>query len=433
MKRESQIMSCLYFDVIEENEIAIGVTPIDLGTITTSDTSGQTVIEKTGGGSFLTYLERGKALKIGDEIRRVRSVIDANTVQLKTALINNQNGESVELDFISNDSGNSYSIGGYIEKDNFENDATVTQIQNSFLKYDKCTEFTGLNSILIYDDNAVLNDRKQMLCTGTFDVDTGDTNNVDQPFLTKPGRTIRYILNIEEDFVDSSNANFTVSGLNVHIYGIWLNGNIVDNSKYVVHSNIITITDSSLLAPYWNEIRIMHYPPQNTITGHTVRFSISSYDNVFITDADEIALYDFFKTYDNFNANPSPVYYDVNQKEVKQNIKIQINQANKLTFTVAVGIDNTDLKNIMKHLKLILGEDREFFRLIRFIPETDKYEYYFNCRITDGVKLNEGFDYDKLSYTIDYASKSIVGSHIWGDEDYDWGDFLWGFIGGRVE
>lgn len=402
---------------------------------TFSSISGTTVT-KTGGVDLTTTLVRGMAVKFNSsssdeiEIRRVDYVEDSNTFNITRELIyTSHSAQNLEIDFWSNDNYNSHITGGVIERDNFENPLILSDTTASLITFDKCTSFSGLTSIFIHDDAESFIDREESYVSGTYDITINDEDNLIGQFLIKPNRQTNYILDMEISGLLELDENnqVTISGLNDYIYKISCNGFILDGSQWNKVGETITITDDDILQTYTNYINVHHYPDQTTISGHSVRFKIQYFDQALILNSDYIENLNYFNWKNKFSSQSNPEYYDYRNRETKQNEKIKINQNNKLRFSVKIGIDIDNTKNIVSHINLYLKNNKNF-RLIRYIEDTSKFEYYFNCRKTDGTGFNEDSSSDTYDYSIDYLRKSVIGSHIWGDEDWAWGDFDWGLI-----
>lgn len=432
---ENSTQSCLYFESIKSNEIAIGVSEVTLGQFLSDD---GTTITKTGGVDLTVTLERDMAVKfVGTdpeeddyEIRRIDYVEDANVFHITRPLVyDTHSGLDIKLDFWSNDNYGSFIKAGVIQNDNFENPLLLSNATASLVTIEKCTEFTGMNSLFLYDSKSNMIDREESFITGTYDIEIGDEDNLSGQFIFKSNREVSYIVNMEDTGILDLDDDFQVniSGLNTYIYRIDCNGFILDNTQYTRIGNVVTVTDNTILQAYTNYVRVYHFPDQTTVSGYSARFKINYFDKILILDSDEIETLDVFDWYDGFSSQSNPDYYDYRNRETKQNEKVKINQNNKLKFKTKIGVDEDNIKNITTHLNAYLKNNQNF-RLIRYSEEADKYEYYWSCRLADGTNFSEDIGADQYNYSIDYLKKSVIAPHIWGSETYPWGDFDWGII-----
>jgi len=430
---ESSKESCLYFEVIDNNEIVIGVSETVLGTI--SSVTDTTII-KTGGVDLTTVLVTGMAIKLESsvtdeyEIRRVDYVEDSNTVHVTRSVVyTSHTGENLTLDFWSNDNYGSHLVAGEIERDNFENTMQLAETAASLITFDKCTEFSGMTSLFVFDDAENFIDRQESFITGTYDIELGDEDNLLSQFIIKPNRKTSYIVDMEDSGIVELDDSYqaTISGLNDYIYKISCNGFILNSSQWTKVGTTITITDSDILQTYTNYINVLHYPDQTTKSGYVARFNITYFDQALILTEEELGSLYVFEWYDNFSSQSNPDYYDYRNRQTKQNEKIKINSNNKLRFSVKTGLDTDNLKNIVKHINQYLINNKNF-RLIRYVRNTEKFEYYWNCRKTDGSGFNEDYGADTYEYSIDYLRKSSITLHYWGDEAYKWGSFDFGIL-----
>lgn len=436
---ENSTMSCLYFETYNENEVPIGVTSQNIGEIVSVI---GTTVTTDGSVDLTTVLSSGMAVKLlgtaindsDDEIRRVDYVESSTVFNItRECLYTTHVGQDVYIDFWSNSNYGSHNLGGIIERDNFQNTLELSDSTASLITFDKCTEFTGLNSIFLFNSTVDLIDREESFVTGTYDITTGDENNLIGQYIIKPNVRTSYILNMENTGILEldDNAQVVISSLNPYIYKVTCNGTILNASQYSITGNItsatVTITDSTIVQVYSNYISILHYPRQDTITGHSVRFKIQYFDEALMLDANKITMLNFFKWYEDLSSQSSPEFYEYRNKETKQNELIRINQNNKISFTVKMGIDTESTKNIVKHINLYLKSNKNF-RLIRYVQDTDKYEYYWDCRKADGTNFNEDLTANTYNYSISYLRKSTLSPHTWGDVEFKWGEFDWGLL-----
>ena len=431
---ENSTQNKLYFAKEEENEIAIGVSEVTIGELSDVDTIN---ITKTGGVDLYAVLYKGISVKFDSasvdevEIRRVESVDSANTFTITKPLLYSHSGQDLFIDFVSNDdiAFNSNVVAGKIQLDNFENSLELSEVSNGIIILSKCTEFTGITSLFIFDDTTTMVDRKESLIIGTYDINNNDEDNVFTPFMIKPNKSVSYIINMEENIEDLDEDNkVTISTMESIIYSIACNGTYLNATQYTRVGNTITVTDTDVLDTYSNYVRILSHPDQRTLPAFSVRFKIQSFDKTFIFDENLLNLDKYFGWKDVMSSQANINFYEYRNREVKQTERIKINQDNTLVFEVKTGIDDENIENIDTNIRAYL-DDKEFFRLISYNSDTYKYTYYMGCRIQDGINESEGLDYNKLVYTISYLKKFTLSEHTWGDNDFKWGKFKWGMIG----
>lgn len=426
--------SGIYFETEEENEILIGGTETTIGEVVSIVDK---VVTKTGGLSLtVDNLPNGTAVLLDSateeekEIRRVDTVLDSNSFVITRDVLYTHTGQDCFKDFNrnANSAYNSSKRAGIIEFDNFGNSMQLSEISTGIIIFNKCTEFTGLNSLFLYDNLDNMIDRQESFIVGTYDIFKNDEQNVYTPFLTKQNRSVNYIVNMVEFNGDlDEDGKVTIPSLQSNIYSVSLNGDFIEPSKYSIIGGVLTVTDDTILQAYSNYVRVLHYPDQRTLSGYTVRIKVQFYEKDFISDKPYLDLLNHFTWIDNFSSQANPEYYDYRNRETKQNEKLKINQNNKLTFNAKMGQDDEDLKNIVINIKNYL-KGKDFFRLIRYVEEPFHVEYYYGCRITDGINFNENIDANNYTYSIDYLKKVSISPHTWGDENFKWGTFEWGLL-----
>lgn len=431
---ENRKQNELYFDLEEENEIPINVDVIPLGNV---QSIFGTEIKTNGVVDLLVNLKPNSAVKFKNtdtnkvEIRRVESILTDDTFLINYELLHEQTGIELETDFVANNYTEYKNVfkNGILTTDNFENSLQIGDVSTGIFILSKCTVFDNLDSIFLYDNAENIIDRQESLVLGTYDLTTGDEQNVYNPLIIKTNRVVNYIINMKESIEDLDDEyKVTISGLQDYIYSLYVNGMLATPEQYDIFGNTIEITDSSLLNPTNNYIRVLSFPNQLSFNTHKIRFKFNNYDNNFILDRDYLELLRSFKWRGELTSQANPDFYAYNNRVTKQTERLKMNQNNKITFEVKTGLDGENIKNITESLKLYL-KDREFFRLISYNEKLNKYDYYVGCRLLDGINFSEDLHYNRISYSIDYLKKYTIGQHTWGDEGFKWGDFMWGLVG----
>lgn len=396
-----------YLENSEINEILIddGSNLLDLGDLV-SITNNKVI--KTGGVNLTTYLNINDAVKIDNEIKRVKYIQDNNTFYTtKSFLDTHTAGVAIYKNFIINSNF-------VLNKDNFNNDVMPVSLTSSSNEIFSCTEFSGCDSLFLYSDSS------ESYITGTYD----ETNleNVDTIFSTKINETIKYIINMrifEGELNDEYYVNVTSKERNV--YKVKLNGKNINSSDYVFDGEKITITNSDILRNY-NYITVYHYPTQS-VTGVTIKLNYKSYDQVFINDTTVLDEFYFLNFKSAASSTPSYEFYEALDKKTKNKIKVRVNSNNTITFTSMIGEDLENEYNITKHLLSKLT-DKNNFRLIRKYNNIDSIDYWYNCKLLNPTPYTEEDGADNISYTIEFLEHVKIKGVTWGE--YAWGETYWG-------
>lgn len=424
---ETKYMDSLYFESSELNEILISDTSdVSLGTISTITTNK---VVKTGGLALLTNLSAGQAIKIDNEIRRVDYVEDDDTFYVTRDFDDTHTvGTTIYKDFSNNLTTTSSSVGTVYSllNDSFENQIAVSELVGGMIAINRCTEMTVANSLFIFDDEENRTEREESFITGTYNIDEEDVSNLVNPFLAKIGRTLYFIVDMEEDVEDlDENGEVTISGLNPNIYSVKVNGKYADNTNYTISGETITITNTELLRGNFDYIEVLHFPQQiDYITDNaiTIRLGIYNYDKLFMLDSTELDDLYHMCLRTEFSSQPTYEFYEVNNKAMKQKEKTKTGINSTITITTRISENADDNKLIQRHLQYYLS-NLDKFRIIRAVEGNGTFEYHNNARLLNGVTLTEG-DVNVYTYTIEFLQRVIISPNYWGDKK--WGDFFWG-------
>ena len=422
----------IYVENEEYNSIYVGYSEVILGEISNIS---KTAITLTGGIDLTSNLEIGQAVKFESatdsevEIRRVLRILDTDLFIVSKALLYDHVGQDAIKEFSSNDSNNTFSQGGTLSFDEFENPLSVSEFSTPFYILEKCITFQGATSVFIYDDSQGLRDRQESFIFGTYDDLTGVNENVYSTFIIKPNATPKFIVNMKESVLETDdNYECEITDFQGYVYSISLNGSILSETDYSINSGVLTInSDVEYLQTFTNYVRVLHYADQTTITGYKFEFKIKSFDDSLLLEKEKLELNYSLPTVDSFSSSSKPEYYSYQNNQIKQYNKIQINQANTLNISYSVG-STTDSNEVLSDLRRILEKD-DFFRIILYNKTTSKIIIYYNCRISEGKNFQLNMEKNSISITVDYSQRAIISNHLWGSMETSWGDFNWGLIG----
>ena len=415
---QNSTQSIVYVESSYKNRVNIGYSTVNLGTIATID---DYKVVKTGGVGLLANLEIGESVKIDDEIKRVDYVDDNDTFYVTKAFLGIHTATTpIYKDFSSN---NAYTI----RFDNFGNDIQISDLANGTIVYEACTVFSGLTSLYIHDTALVREERKESFIRGTYDISNNEVLNVENLFVSKVNKGASYIIDMVEfeGGLDSNN-QVTVSGKQSNVYGVWLNGKLLEDSEFSFAGEVITVNSSRVRRH--NYVSVLHYPFQTTslLSGVKVTIQISNYDEVFNLNENAYdELYKICWKEPNMTSTPTYEYYTTRNYDLKRNAKIKINTDSKLTLTTAIGDDPENSQNITKHLQLYI-RDLDNFRVLKHNVVLGSYDVWYGCRLLEGTPSSESLEKDSIVYTIDFLEHIRISP-------FNWGDYRWGTTTGLSE
>lgn len=419
---ENKQSSKLYLENIEKNYINIGISSTNIGTL--FEINNNKVV-KTGGIDLTTLDLLNKAVNINGEIRRINIVEDANTFYVTIPFINTHTaGEDILIDFSSNDNF-------MINVDNFGNTVQPTDLTNNTIVFETCEEISGCDSIFLYDNSPIREERKESFITGNYDINNSDYDNVDKVFIARLNKSISYIIDLEifEGDLDDENS-VDIIGKQANIYAVKLNGSYIDSSDYIISGNKITVINDDQLRGY-NYISVYHYPPQTSslLSGVDVRFGIKGFNQTYISDYEILENFKYFNWRDSFSSNPNYEFYTAKNIDYCRNTKIKINKSSTITFNVFIGNDEDEENNISKHIFNYLS-DKNNFRLVKKEETNDgTVDYWYNCRLLDPAPYTQSDKSNTITYTIEFLEHVRVKPVVWGE--YAWGETNWGVEGFR--
>jgi len=419
---ENKQSSKLYLENIEKNYVNIGISQTNIGSLV-SIVDNKVI--KSGGVDLTTIDIRNEAVKIGNEIKRIYYVEDENTFYTSKYFLSDHTvGDDIFIDFSSN---NNFTL----KVDNFSNQVQPTDLTNNTITFETCEKFIGCDSIFLYDNSPIRSERRESLVTGTYNIENLDYDNIDKVFVARLNKSSSYIINMKvfEGDLDYNN-KATITDKQTNIYAVKLNGIMLNSSDYTLSGNVITITNTNKLRGY-NYICVYHYPQQTTalLSGVEIKFGISSYDKIFITDFDVLDSFRYFNWRDGFSSNPSYEFYAARNIDYGRNTKIKINKNSTITFNVWVGNDDTDVNNISKHIFAVLSNKNNFRLLKKETENEGALDYWYNCRLLDPTPYTQTDENNTISYTIEFLEHVRIKPTTWGE--YSWGDTPWGFEGFR--
>jgi len=419
---ENKQSSRLYLENIEKNYINIGISSTNIGALSSIDNNK---VIKTGGVDLTTLDLLNKAVNINGEVRRIDVVEDSDIFYTSIPFLNSHSaGEDILIDFSSNDNF-------MINVDNFGNSVQPTDLTNNTITFESCDEFTGCDSVFLYDNSKIKEERKESFITGVYDINNSEYENIDKVFVARLNKSISYIINLkifEGDLDDENSAIITNKQSN--IYTVKLNGSFISSSDYTISGSKITITNDDYLRGY-NYISVYHYPAQTASLLSTVniRFGIKGFDQTFISDYDILESFKYFNWRDSFSSNPNYEFYTAKNIDYCRNTKIKINKSSTITFNVFIGNDEEEVNNISKHIFNYLS-DKNNFRLVKKEKTVDgTADYWYNCRLLDPAPYTQSSKANTITYTIEFLEHIRVKPVSWGD--YSWGATNWGIEGFR--
>lgn len=424
---ETKYMDSIYFESSELNEILISDTAnVSLGTISSITTNK---IIKTGGLPLLTNLEAGQAIKVNNEVKRVDYIEDDNTFYVtrnfkETHLV----GDTIYKDFSNNITITTSSVGSVysLSNDSFENQVAISDLIGGVLSINRCTEMTNASSLFIFDDSENISEREESFITGTYNLEDGDVSNLVNPFLAKVGKSLYFIIDMEEIVDDlDENGEIEVTDLNPNIYNIKVNGNSIENTDYSISGNTISITNSELLRGSFDYIEILHFPNQTdyiTDNSITIKLGVYNYDKLFMLDNTLLSDLWTMCIRTEFNSQPNYDFYEIDNRTLKQKEKIKVGINSSLNITTRISEFSEDEKLIQRHLQYYI-DNLDKFRIIRVVDGNGTYEYHNNARLINGSNFTEG-DVNVYTYTIEFLQRVIISPNTWGEKK--WGDFFWG-------
>jgi len=266
-----------------------------------------------------------------------------------------------------------------------------------------------LNSLLLYTDNEYSLHK---------DYITKDKMN----FILFPNKASKYKINAKSDIVrNTTDSNiFLISLTGRTVFKVILNNQELKSNRYTASSTGVTVNVPSLLNPFENELQIIHYSTDQTITqpfylsykGVEKRYPIT--DGTCTTDF--FANMVKFNTFSSLNDTISKTFTDTGDYNEINPSKSTTEITNNLNITMYDG--SFDL----------VGEvGSEPFRVVAYDQMTDILFYWSKNMLTVGVNFTLGSDTNTKSITLNfddriqvYGTQPIVayGEGLYGEGVY---------------
>lgn len=269
------------------------------------------------------------------------------------------------------------------------------------------------NSLLIYDDNTFT------LCR---DYVTKGTNKF-YPII-HPNLPVKYKINAKSDKILNSDDS-TFFALNLtgrNIFKVRLNNAEILN--YTASSTGITV--NQVLDPFENELEVIHYSTNQTITtpfyltyeGVEVRYNLETKTCDSTTFFDNMT---FIEVFNDLSDSINKTLVNIGNSRDTNEEQIMTDLENSITLNLPNG--RFDLQDIV--------EDKPF-RLVAYAPMEDIFIYWNNCKISNGITFTVGTDTNNLNTSINFYDRVIVYGNSPVNEAYGSGLYGVGLYGLRT-
>jgi len=221
-------------------------------------------------------------------------------------------------------------------------------------------------------------------------------------YTVNPLLPLQYRINAKEELVEVSNSTgiFPITLTNRTVFSVKLNDKILNSTDYTASSTQIIISDSTLLNPYENEIRVIHYATNQTIV-NPFYLRYEGVEKVYDLDRGTCD-YDFFDTMTNIN-----LFGDFSTSINKTLVDVKSPVANRSNKIVT---DNTSSMSIAFYSE---GQDISDlldgkFRVLAYDRYSDVLYYYSNCSVDTGINRSYSGTGNQITVSIDFENEIKV-------------------------
>ena len=245
-------------------------------------------------------------------------------------------------------------------------------------------------------------------------------------YTVNPMLPLQYRINAKQDLISNSNdsPDFAIALTGRTVFSVELNDKPLVPSQYKASSVKVTINDTSILNPYENEIRVIHYATAQTITdsfylgyeGVEKVYDLDSAtcDYTFFEDKIKIDLFGDFST--NINKTLSET------KNTVERVSRKLETDRVSTMSIAFYTDGQDITDLLNNK----------FRVLAYDPYSDVLYYYSNCRITAGVPRSYSSGGNQITVEIEFENEIKVYGTFSTPVAYGEGIYGVGYYGGGV-